>query len=204
MNFLAHFYLSDNTPEGFVGGLLGDFVRGDFRGKFSETIEREIEIHRSIDSFTDTHAIVKQSKQRVSASRKKYAGVLIDMFYDHFLAVVFESYAGVAIEEFSAKVYRALSESETYLPAELYARIAWIHEHSLLNSYVRIEGIGRALYGISRRLKRENPLPEGIFDLKNNYDDLRKDFEIFFPNLIEFVAEERKRFEPNKNNSPSL
>lgn len=192
MNFLAHFYLSDQTSEGFVGGLLGDFVRGDFRGKFSKTIEREIEIHRKVDFFTDTNVVVKLSKQRVSDSRRKYAGVLIDMFYDHFLAVDFEIYTGVSLKKFSANVYRSLVESQAYLPVELHSKINWIATHDLLGSYVRIEGIGRALYGISHRLKRKNSLPEGIFDLKRNYSALQQDFKQFFPELVAFVENERK------------
>jgi acyl carrier protein phosphodiesterase len=193
MNFLAHFYLSDQTVEGLVGSLLGDFVRGNFVGKYTPTIEREIDIHRKIDVFTDTNLIVKQSKQRVSTSRKKYSGVLVDMFYDHFFAINFEKYSQVSLTEFSEKVYQSINQSREFLPFELHEKIIWIAKYDLLNTYTKIEGIDRALYGISRRIKRENTLPEGIFDLKNNYAELQKDFAVFFPQLIEFVENERKR-----------
>jgi acyl carrier protein phosphodiesterase len=193
MNYLAHFYLSDQTVEGLVGSLLGDFVRGNFVGKYTPTIEREIEIHRKIDVFTDTNLIVKQSKQRVSVNRKKYAGVLVDMFYDHFFAINFEKYSQISLTEFSEKVYQSIYQSREFLPLELHKSIVWIADYDLLTTYTKIEGIDRALYGISRRIKRENTLPEGIFDLKNNYAELQKDFAEFFPQLIDFVENERKR-----------
>ncbi len=193
MNYLAHFYLSDQTPQGFVGSILGDFVRGNLKGKFTETIEREIGIHRKIDSFTDVHAIVKQSKRRVSANRGKFAGVLVDMFYDHFFAVNFENYSNISLKDFSTEVYKALHSQQEFLPEDFRRKITAIAEFDLLGSYKTVEGIGLALYRISKRLKRENNLPEGIFDLKNNYNELAKDFAIFFPELINFVQTERKR-----------
>jgi acyl carrier protein phosphodiesterase len=191
MNYLAHFYLSDQTSEGFTGSIMGDFVRGNFVGKYTPIIEREIEIHRKIDVFTDTNSIVKRSKQRVSKSRGKFAGVLVDMFYDHFLAVNFESHTNISLEEFSQKVYQSINHSQKFLPLELHEKIVWIAKYDLLSSYTKIEGIGRALYGISKRIKRKNNLPEGIFDLKNNYHELQKDFTEFFPQLVEFVESER-------------
>ncbi len=147
MNFLAHFYLSDQTVEGLVGSLLGDFVRGNFVGKYTPTIEREIEIHRKIDVFTDTNLIVKQSKQRVSKSRKKYAGVLVDMFYDHFFAINFEKYSDVSLIQFSEKVYQSINQSREFLPSELHDKIIWIAKYDLLNTYTKIEGIDRCECG---------------------------------------------------------
>jgi acyl carrier protein phosphodiesterase len=193
MNYLAHFYLSDQTPQGFVGSILGDFVRGSSYKNFPATIAFEIEMHRKIDSFTDVHSIVKQSKRRVSANRGKFAGVLVDMFYDHFFAVNFETYANVSLKDFSREVYQALHSQQEFLPEDFRRKITAIAEFDLLGSYKTLDGIGLALYRISKRLKRENNLPEGIFDLKNNYDELAKDFAIFFPELIDFVQTARKR-----------
>ncbi len=192
MNYLAHFYLSDQTSEGFVGSILGDFARGNVVGKFTETIEKEIAMHRKIDVFTDTNLVVKQSKKRVSANRSKFAGVLVDMFYDHYFAVNFERYSPISLKEFSQKVYQALHQHQEFLPTDFRQKIVSIAEFDLLGSYQTLDGIGLALYRISKRIKRENNLPEGIFDLKNNYQTLQNDFEKFFPQLIEFVKKERK------------
>lgn len=193
MNYLAHFYLSDQTPEGFLGGILGDFVRGKVQGKFTPTIEREIEIHRRIDFFTDTNEIVRKSKKRVAANRSKYAGVLVDVFYDHYLALNFENYSNISLKDFSTDVYQSLKTRNNSLDESLQTRLMGIAHYDLLSSYVTLEGIGLALYRISKRLKRENNLAEGIFDIKNNYAEMQKDFEEFFPQLIEFVNIERKK-----------
>jgi acyl carrier protein phosphodiesterase len=192
LNYLAHFYLSDQTSEGFTGSILGDFVRGSFAGKFTETIEKEIEIHRKIDAFTDSHSITKRSKSRISAARSRFAGVLVDMFYDHFFAVSFERYSDIPLNEFSLRVYRSLREHENRLPETFRIRLSGIIEHDLLGSYKSISGIAFALNRISKRIKRENDLIGGINDLEENYDDLFGDFEIFFPELIEFVGNQRK------------
>lgn len=192
MNYLAHFYLSDQTSEGFTGSILGDLVRGSFAGKYTPIIEREIAIHRKIDFFTDTNIVVKESKHRVSKNRGKFAGVLVDMFYDHFFAVNFEKYSPISLKEFSAKVYQSLAKHQEVFPEFFQQRLPAIIQNDLLGSYQTIEGIGLALYRISKSLKRENNLAEGIFDLKNNYAELQKDFEIFFPQLIEFVGNERQ------------
>lgn len=193
MNYLAHFYLSDQTPEGFLGGILGDFVSGKIDGKFTPVIEREITIHRRIDFFTDTNEIVKRSKKRVSESRRRFAGVLVDVFYDHYLALNFENYAKVSLKEFNNNVYQTLKAGNNVVEEELQDRLKGIAHYDLLGSYLTLEGIGLALYRISKRLKRENTLAEGIFDIKNNYNELQNDFEEFFPQLIEFAKSERKK-----------
>ena len=193
MNYLAHFFLSDQTREGFLGGILGDFVHGKIDGKYTPVIEREITIHRRIDFFTDTDEIVKRSKRRVAESRRKYAGVLVDVFYDHYLALNFEYYAKNSLAKFSSEVYQALLKRETSLDEKLQNRLSAIAHYDLLGSYTTLEGIGLALFRISKRLKRENSMAEGIFDLKNNYSDLERDFEEFFPRLIDFAAAEREK-----------
>jgi acyl carrier protein phosphodiesterase len=191
MNYLAHLYLSDRTPDGFAGSLLGDFVSGKLAGRFSESIENEIQMHRRIDFFTDTNATVKQSKARISAKLNRYSGVLIDVFYDHFLAVDFEKYSDVSLRAFTEKAYRALERHKDLFPDAFRQRIPAIIETDLLGSYQSLDGISVALQRISGRIKRENTLAEGISDLENNYRELKTDFEEFFPKLIDFVQTAR-------------
>src|SRR3954464_15580437 len=86
MNYLAHLYLSAPTEDAWLGSLLGDFVKGPLDGRYSQHITSAIALHRKIDTFTDAHPVVLRSKSRISAARRRYAGIMIDMFYDHFLA----------------------------------------------------------------------------------------------------------------------
>ncbi|MBS1794148.1 MAG: DUF479 domain-containing protein [Acidobacteria bacterium] len=191
MNYLAHLYLSDRTDDGFAGSLLGDFVSGSVAGRFGAAVESEILMHRRIDAFTDAHPVVKRSKARISGNLRKYAGVLVDVFYDHFLAVDFEKYSDVALADFSKNVYRALVHHQKLFPEAFQRRILAIAEFDLLGSYASLDGIATALVRISGRIRRRNELAEGIADLKNNYAELRADFAEFFPELVEFVQRER-------------
>jgi acyl carrier protein phosphodiesterase len=193
MNYLAHLYLSDRTAEGFAGSLLGDFVTGSVAGKFNKIVENEILMHRKIDAFTDSHAIVKRSKARISAGLCRYAGVLTDVFYDHYLAVDFEKYSLVPLKKFSLEAYRALARHRSLFPDKFQQRINGIIEYDLLGSYAKIDEIELTLSRISSRIKRPNSLAEGIFDLKNNYQELHTDFAEFFPNLIAFVETTRRQ-----------
>ncbi len=192
MNYLAHLYLSDRTVDGFAGSLLGDFVTGNVTGRFGENVESEIMMHRRIDAFTDAHPLVKRSKARVSDNLRRYAGVLVDVFYDHFLAADFEKYADVSLADFSKNVYRALVHHQKLFPEAFQRRILAIAEFDLLGSYASVDGIATALVRISGRIRRQNELAKGIIDLKNNYDELRADFAEFFPELVEFVRQERE------------
>lgn len=192
MNYLAHLYLSDQSAEGFAGSLLGDFVTGSVAGKFNENVENEILMHRRIDAFTDSHTVVKRSKRRISAENGRYAGVLIDVFYDHYLAVNFEKYSSVPLKTFSQKAYRALDEHRSLFPEKFRQRIDGIISYDLLGSYQSIDGIHLTLTRISSRIKRRNDLADGISDLENNYRELFADFEEFFPKLTAFVQTARK------------
>ena len=86
MNYLAHLFLSDGTPESLIGNLLGDFVKGSIENIYSLKIIEGIYLHRKIDSFTDSHPIFRSSKRLIGVDRRRFSGIMIDVFYDHFLA----------------------------------------------------------------------------------------------------------------------
>ncbi len=97
MNYLAHFFLAENTPESLLGNLLGDFVKGSAVNLYPQEIIKGIYLHRKVDSYTDSHAIVRSSKSLVCSQRRRFAGVLIDVFYDHFLAKNWREYSEVPV-----------------------------------------------------------------------------------------------------------
>ena len=117
MNYLAHLYLSEPNEEAWLGSLLGDFVKGPLDGRYNDDITRAIALHRKIDSFTDAHPVVLQSKSRVSAGRRRYAGIMIDMFYDHFLAKYWHEFQDEPLGEFSARIYAILDQRQRH-PAQ--------------------------------------------------------------------------------------
>jgi acyl carrier protein phosphodiesterase len=189
MNFLAHLFLSGTDPELLVGNLLGDFVKGRLDGQFPAGIERGIWLHRRIDSFAGRNTHFLQSKRRLDASFGHYRGVLVDLFYDHFLAVQWDEYADVPLQPFLSWARRIVLEHEENLPERL-ARAVPVIFAELLPSYLEVKGIERALQRMSARIARPNPLGEGGAELLRHYEVLSDDFRKFLPELQGFVREE--------------
>ncbi|MBD1882617.1 DUF479 domain-containing protein [Microcoleus sp. FACHB-45] len=188
MNYLAHLFLSEGTPESLIGNLLGDFVKGTALNLYPEEIRKGIDLHRKVDSYTDSHPIVRSSKSLVSSQRRRFAGVLIDVFYDHFLAKNWLEYSEIPLRDFSQDVYKILQDNRDILPDSLQRVLPTIIARDLLSSYQEIAEIGITLTRMSARLKRTNNLASGIEDLTANYQRLESDFRDFFPDLIKYAT----------------
>ena len=186
VNFLAHLFLSGDTPELLVGNLMGDFVKGRLDGRFPPGIERGISLHRGIDSFAGQNRHFLRSKRRLDKLFGLYRGVLVDLFYDHFLAAHWEDYADVPFSLFISDAWRVLCEHKPFLPDRL-RRIMPFMFRDWLPSYRDIGGIAVVLHRISCfRLKRANCLGEGAEELSRHYGALYEDFRNFFPELLAF------------------
>ncbi len=208
MNYLAHLLLAEATPEAWVGNLLGDFVKGavgDLGDRYPVAIRQGILLHRQIDAFTDAHPVVQTSKARIAPERRRFAGVLVDMFYDHFLARHWQDYASIALPEFAEQVYHALQTHEVILPERLQRVLPDIIRQNWLTSYQDIDGIAYALQRMSRRIHRTNPLALGIVDLQTHYDGLEADFRAFWPEVVGYVntLQARSRVSPAPWDQPS-
>jgi len=186
VNFLTHLFLSSGVPELLVGNLMGDFVKGRLDGRFPPGIEQGILLHREIDCFAGQNWHFLRSKRRLDQSFGLYRGVLVDLFYDHFLAAHWEDYADVPLSVFISDAWRVLCEHKEFLPDKLQ-RIMPFMFRDWLPSYSTIGGIAAVLHRISRfRLKRANPLGEGAEALSRHYVELYGDFRKFIPELIAF------------------
>lgn len=194
MNYLAHLYLAERSGTSLIGSLMGDFVHGRLPpGRFPLDIERGIRLHRRVDSFTDAHAAVRASRRRLRSPFRRYGGILIDMFYDHFLARDWEMFHDQPLSEFAQRTY-ALLEARTEVLAEALRRaVPHFRSCDLLVSYRNPSGIERALHGLSRRLSRPNPLPSGISELTRNYHQFERDFHLFMPQVEVFAHHEAER-----------
>ena len=137
--------------------------------------------------FTDAHPIVKGSKQHLQPRFRRYAGILVDIFYDHFLARHWARYSSEPLREFSLRVYGILAAHYADLPLSMQRSVSHMIANDLLMSYRGVAGIQRALRGVEGRLKRESRLPEAISDLQRNYTGLADDFAAFFPELIAYA-----------------
>lgn len=193
MNYLAHIYLAGNNDESIIGNFLGDFVNKSLENNFEYSIRNGIYMHRKLDSFTDTHPIFLRSRRRVSSLNRRFAGVLIDMFYDHFLAKNWSDYSSLSLEEFSSNFYSLLIRFSDCLPERLTRRMPFMIEENWLLSYKEIAGIERPLERIAKKfVKSKHPLVNPIDELLNNYESLEEDFKAFFPEAVEYAKQLKK------------
>lgn len=190
VNFLAHLYLSGNDPNIQLGNFIGDFVRGrNVAKQFGTSIGRGIELHRSIDEFTDHHPIVKMSKARLREKYRHYAAVIVDIFYDHYLARNWDQYHDTFLPDYAESVYKMIMSREDILPEKVKWMMPYMIKQDWLTNYARIEGINRVLGGMSRRTSFDSKMNEAVEDLKLNYADFEKEFFEFFPELEKHARE---------------
>lgn len=190
MNYLAHIYLSDNSEENMLGNFLGDFVNKSLENEFEYSIKQGIFMHKKLDTFTDSHPDFLRSRKRISTANRRLAGVLIDIFYDHFLAKNWNDYSSIALEEYADNFYKILSKFSYCLPDKLIRRMPFMIEENWLLSYRDISGIERTVERISKRFSNtKHPLVNPINELINNYESLESDFKCFYPHAIEYANE---------------
>jgi acyl carrier protein phosphodiesterase len=184
VNFLAHIYLSGNDEKLAVGNFIADFVKGQAAlATYEPAIVKGIELHRAIDYFTDNHAIVKISKARLSGKYRHYSGVIVDMFYDHFLALDWDHYHAINLRDFSRSIYLILNSHHSILPTRAAHMLPYMEKHDWLVSYGTVEGIHRALSGMAKRTPYESKMDEAVTDLSANYELFHQEFSEFFPEL---------------------
>jgi len=185
MNFLAHMLCSHDTPASKLGNFIADFVKGDVAGRFPPEVVEGIMHHRRADWFTDSHEIFRASRSLISTPRRRYAGVIIDVLYDHFLATDWERYCSTGLDEFVGHVYENLGHYHLMgVPHPVPAVIEKMVGEDWLRSYRTVEGIERTFMRISRRVRRDNTLGSAIEELDHNHDLLRDHFHSFFPQAI--------------------
>ena len=186
MNYLAHLHLGGQRPGQLLGSLYGDFVKGRLQGQFEPEIEAAIQLHRSIDVFTDRHPLVDASLARFSLTRRRSAGIVLDVCFDHCLARDWRLYADRPLELFTSDVYRVLS-SERQLPERLAKIAPHMVANDWLGSYREFEVLEQVLRGISRRLTKPEELAAAMQELRVLYEPLSEDFRLFYPQLQDFA-----------------
>jgi acyl carrier protein phosphodiesterase len=190
LNFLAHLHLSGSHEKILVGNFIADFVKGRLAlAAFEPDIVLGIELHRAIDTFTDSHAIVKQSKLRLKPKYNHYSGVVVDMFYDHFLAKSWHRFHVLPLTDFSHQAYNILNKHFAILPARVQHMLPFMSAHNWLLGYGTEEGLHRALAGMAKRTPYQSRMEEAVADLKLNYHAFEAEFTEFFPALEKFTEE---------------
>lgn len=188
MNFLAHLRLGPDEPQQALGGLLGDFVKGPVGAiELPDSVRQGIWLHRSIDAFTDRHPLVARSKARVTGERRRYAGIMVDMFYDHLLARHWEQFADESLASFTGRMYQAVLAQQALMPERARRVLVRMAEDDWLSSYAQLPNLHLALNNMSHRLRPGNPLPGAVDELENDYRGFEADFMAFMPEVIDFA-----------------
>ena len=169
MNYLAHLHLGGQQPQQLLGSLFGDFVNGRLDGRFPAQLEAAITLHRRIDAFTDSHPLVLTALARFPAERRRYAGIILDVFFDHCLARHWQDYADLPLRQFTAQVYRVLAAE----PA-LQGRFAQIAPYKAADdwwgSYREFVVLEQVFNGIARRLSRPELKSDAMRVVEKMYD----------------------------------
>jgi acyl carrier protein phosphodiesterase len=192
MNWLAHVFLSGANVEQRLGNLLADLVRGADRAAMSADFLRGVRRHQAIDAYTDAHALVRRSRTRIGPEHRRFSGVLVDVFYDYFLATSWARYASQPLADFTAGFYADVRACPLELPEPARTTVDRIIRHDLLGAYCSLDGVEQSLRRLSMRLearwRREFALERAVTDLRAHEAELADDFAAFFPELQAHVA----------------
>ncbi|MEH6628063.1 MAG: ACP phosphodiesterase [Motiliproteus sp.] len=184
LNYLAHLLFAENTPESRVGNLMGDFHRGPLNKDWPIALRQGVWLHRKIDAFTDQHDDFICSKGRIGPFRRRLAGIILDVSYDHFLSRHWQQFSPIPRQAFILQLYRDLSCYQGYCPDKMARVIALMVEQDWLSVYHTTAGVGLVLDRMSHRFRRPTNLHGAGIELENNYALLEQDFLSFFPQLI--------------------
>jgi len=180
VNFLGHLFLSGNDQEVQLGNFIGDFVKGRTpQSRFPEKLAAGILLHREIDQFTDRHPCVKSSKDRIRHKYRHYSGVVIDIFYDHFLAAQWRNYHPTPLGQFAEQVYQLVQSNSSHVPERALHMLPHMIRGNWLVAYASLEGIRSVLNGMSRRTPYASGMEFAAEDLQADYTLFQQEFESF-------------------------
>lgn len=195
MNYLAHLFLAQPTPDSHYGNLLGDFRRGVDINALPNPVLRGLKNHYLVDKFTDQHALVKQAKFIFSAEKQRFSGIAIDVLFDYFLIKHWQQFSSLDFATFKQQSYDLLQKRQPVMPARMKLVTRKIIEQDWFASYAHFASIGTALDNISRRIRFNNQFSGSIEDIEKHYDELENIFLMFFPELMAHVTQ--ANFESN-------
>ncbi|MFV3385619.1 ACP phosphodiesterase [Pseudomonas sp. NY15364] len=189
MNYLAHLHLGGDAPSQLLGSLYGDFVKGPLNGRWPAQIEAAIRLHRRIDAFTDSHPLQARARARFPVERRRTAGMLLDLFFDHCLARDWPMCATPPLDHFTGRVYRVLA-AEPDLPGRLALMAPRMAAQDWLGSYREFAVLEQVIAGRQRRLSKPQLLDGSLAELEQLYEPLSEDFSALYPELMAFAEAE--------------
>ena len=192
MNYLAHLYFAEPTPESMAANLMGDFVKGRLAPDWHPELREGVMLHRRIDGFTDSHPVFLRSAARLSRQRRRFAGIIIDIAYDHFLCRHWQHFHDVSRQQYIACCYTLLGRYQGFMPDPMRRLLDRLIPQDWLNAYAEREQISYVLDRVAHRLSRPELMLGAGEEFEACYAELEEDFLVFFPALIEFAEQQRQ------------
>ena len=187
MNYLSHIYLSGESEEIILGNFIGDYVKGQQILNYPTEVAKGIFLHRQIDSFTDSHAVIIECIVKLRPAFGKYAGIVIDIFLDHFLAVNWSYYSHEKLSSFTKRFHAVLLANFFQLPAQVKLFVPFLIQHKRLQSYASLEGVEKTLRIMAKHTSLPAETEFAIKILEEEYQFFNDAFNRFFPEIIRFI-----------------
>ena len=187
MNFLAHIYLSGDNEDILLGNFIADMIKGSQIEKFHQTVVDGVLLHRRIDNYTDTHHIVEQSKMRLRNKYRLFAGVIVDMYYDHFLARYWQDYSEIPLNTYVKSAYRILLKNYFILPVRGKNILPIMVASNWLVNYASLKHMQKYFEGMAKRTPFNSGMENAVQDLEKHYDEFESEFRTFFPQLVSYI-----------------
>ena len=187
MNFLAHLFLSHHDDELLIGNFIADAVRNRDVATYTQGIQDGIHLHRQIDTFMDNHTLVNTGKVRLRSLYRKYASVVIDVYYDYLLANNWSQFSKLPLEEFAQNTYSVLKEYKDVLPSRQASALPGMIAADWLSNYRNETGLLKAFYNLQHRASKKQWLENPLEGLKRDKELLQNEFLVFFPEIMMFV-----------------
>ena len=188
MNYLAHAYLSFGDPEVLTGNMISDFVKGKKKFEYEKRVLAGIDLHRSIDEFTDVHPVNKEVSNIFRPAYGLYSSAFVDVVYDHFLALELVELPQ-SFEAYTVSVYDTLENFRNVFPPVFNNIFPFMRQHNWLYNYQYAWGIEKSLAGLVHRAAYLTESRTAFELFNKRYDEIKAAYQAFFPSLKNFALE---------------
>ena len=189
MNYLAHLLISPEDGLSRLGNIMADFMRDVNQESLPQKVWEGIQLHRSVDCYTDSHEVVKDLRKHFSPEKRRFSGIVLDVVFDHFLIKHWEKYSADEFHAFVDRSYEDLWQHRELMPARMEMVVGWMIKRDWIRSYAELEHVGRALDGLAGRLKLKHDFHGSIEEVHQHYESIEAGFLKFFPDLLQHVKQ---------------
>ena len=174
--------------------MISDFVKGKKKYEYPEEVQQGIALHREIDRFTDSHFATRQAKEIFRPAYGLYSGSIMDVVYDHYLALDENEFTDESLKLFTSGVYATLDRCTEYFPEKFGMMYPYMKAHDWLYHYRYVQGIQKSLGGLVRRAKYLEESDTAYLLFTNHYDQLKMLYKLFYPELKSMSHDFIKQF----------